>query len=95
MMKDPGKQRLREGLKDAVLFGRVVSAGLVVAGYVFAGVYLARWLERWTEAGGYPDWPVSLVPAAAALFGLWQGWLFLTRLAGRERGVEDKRSRRP
>ena len=90
-----GKSQLRSAFKDAALFGRVISAGLVVAGYVFAGVYLARWLERWVEARGYPDWPASLVPAAAALFGLWQGWLFLTRLAGRERGVEDKRSRRP
>ena len=94
MMEDPGKQRLREGLKDAALFGRVVSAGLVVAGYVFAGVYLARWLERWVEAREYPDWPASLVPAAAALFGLWQGWLFLTRLAGRERKDGEKKAPR-
>ena len=89
-MGDPGKQRFREGLKDAVLFGRVVSAGLVVAGYVFAGVYLARW----AEARGYPDGLVSLVPPAVALFGLWQGWLFLSRLAGRERKDREKKAPR-
>ena len=75
----PGKMRLRDGFRDAALFGRVISAGLAVAGYAFAGVYLARWME----GKGYPGWLVSLTPLGAALFGVWQGWLFLTRLAAR------------
>ncbi len=59
--------------KDIILFGRVISAGLVVAGYVFAGVFIARWLER----NGYPSLLVTLTPPGAAFFGLWQGWLFI------------------
>ena len=79
------KSRLRSAFRDAALFGRVISAGLVVAGYAFAGVYLARWME----GKGCPAWEVSLAPLAAALFGGWQGWLFLTRPFGRERPGEE------
>ena len=63
------------GLHDVIMFGRVLSAGLVMAGYAFLGVWLSNWLA---ENG----WPllVSLcaLPAVAA-FGMWQGWLFLTK----------------
>ena len=79
------KSRLRSAFRDAALFGRVISAGLVVAGDAFAGVYLARWME----GKGCPAWGVSLAPLAAALFGGWQGWLFLTRPFGRERPGEE------
>ena len=88
MTEDPRKSRFRANLKDAALFGRVVSAGLAVAGYAFAGVYLAQWLE----GRGCPDWAVSLTPVGAALFGLWQGWLFLTRLTGRERASKGPKN---
>lgn len=88
MTEDPRKSRFRTNLKDVALFGRVVSAGLVVAGYVFMGVYLAQWLE----GRGYPDWAVSLTPVGTALFGLWQGWLFLTRLTRREKAQKDQKS---
>lgn len=67
------------GLRDVIIFGRVLSAGLVVAGYAFLGV----WLSNWLASNG---WPLLLslcaVPAVAA-FGMWQGWLFLTK--GRNR----------
>ena len=79
------KSRLRSAFRDAALFGRVISAGLVVAGYAFAGVYLARWME----GKGCPAWGGSLAPLAAALLGGWQGWLFLTRPFGRERPGEE------
>ena len=79
------KSRLRSAFRDAALFGRVISAGLVVAGYAFAGVYRARWMA----GKGCPAWGVSLAPLAAALFGGWQGWLFLTRPFGRERPGEE------
>ena len=45
MTDNHGKSRFRSAFRDAALFGRVISAGLVVAGYAFAGVYLARWME--------------------------------------------------
>ena len=84
------KSQFRSAFRDAALFGRVISAGLVVAGYAFAGVYLARWME----GKGCPAWGVSLAPLAAALFGAWQGWLFLTRPFGRDRPDGEKRAPR-
>ena len=71
--------------KDIVLFGRVISAGLVVAGYTFAGGYIARWLET----KGYSSAWTWLVLPGTALFGLWQGWLFLSGIAKRD-GRSDK-----
>ena len=53
-----------ENLREVIMFGRVLSAGLVVAGYVFLGVWLMNWLIA--------------VPVVSA-FGMWQGWLFLTK----------------
>ena len=74
--------------RDFVFFGRVISTGLVVAGYAFVGVYLSRWLD----ARGFPSWLVALTPPAAVVFGLWQGWLFLSetvRKAGRSKKTEE------
>ena len=75
-----------KGLRDAVLFGRVISVGLVAAGYVFLGV----WLSAWLSANGYPSWMAVAVLPGAALFGLWQGWLFLTRQTKRAKNNENK-----
>lgn len=64
-----------ESLRDVVMFGRVLSAGLVVAGYVFLGVWLMNWLVS-------EGWPVIVAVCAlpvVAGFGMWQGWLFLTK----------------
>lgn len=63
------------GLRDALLFGKVLSAGLVAAGYAFLGA----WGSGWLRANGYPGWLSFTVLPAAVLFGLWQAWLFLTR----------------
>ena len=76
------KGKFGSGLRDAMLFGRVIGAGLAVAGYAFLGV----WLARWMEARDWPGWLTALTPPGAVVFGLWQGWLFLTRLARGERG---------
>lgn len=63
------------GFRDVIIFGRVLSAGLVVAGYAFLGVWLSNWLAS-------EGWPLLLslcaVPAVT-VFGMWQGWLFLTK----------------
>ena len=66
------------GLKDVALFGRVLSVGLVVAGYAWLGA----WGSGWLEANGYPSWLSFAALPAAVVFGLWQGWLFLTRGRG-------------
>jgi hypothetical protein len=62
--------------RDAILFGRVLSAGLLVGGYVFGGVYIARWMEN----RGFNSALTAAVPVAVAFFGLWQGWLFLSQI---------------
>lgn len=72
-------------LKDAAFFGRVLSAGILIAGYAFAGVFLARWLE----GRGYAAWLVGATPLAVTAFGLWQGWLFL-REAWKKNRSDDK-----
>lgn len=62
-------------LREVIMFGKVLSAGLVIAGYAFLGVWLSNWLVK-------NGWPVLIalmaVPVVAA-FGMWQGWLFLTK----------------
>lgn len=75
-----------KGLRDALMFGRVLSAGIVVAGYAFLGV----WLSNWLAGNGWPLL-VSLcaVPAVAA-FGMWQGWLFLTKWPGKKNPLDRK-----
>lgn len=72
------------GLRDALMFGRVLSAGLVVAGYAFLGVWLSDWLSK-------NGWPLLIslcsMPVVTA-FGMWQGWLFLTT------GRKDKKDKK-
>ena len=62
--------------RDVILFGRVLSAGLLVGGYVFGGVFIARWMEK----KGFAPALVAAAPLVAAFFGLWQGWLFLSQI---------------
>ncbi|MDR1875164.1 MAG: hypothetical protein LBQ90_09170 [Synergistaceae bacterium] len=75
----PQKQRrgfFGRGLRDVVLFGRVLSLGLLVGGYVFAGVFIARWMA----GRGLSPLMVALTPVVVTFFGLWQGWLFISRI---------------
>ena len=62
-------------LKDFIIFGRVLSVGFLIGGYVFAGVIFSRWME----GKGYAPLLVALTPVVVTLFGLWQGWLFITQ----------------
>lgn len=64
-----------ENLREVIMFGRVLSAGLVVAGYAFLGVWLSNWLAK----NGWPTILALMAVPLVAAFGMWQGWLFLTK----------------
>ena len=64
-----------ENLREVAMFGRVLSAGLVVAGYAFLGV----WLMNWLVSEGWPVLAAIIAVPIVAAFGMWQGWLFLTK----------------
>jgi hypothetical protein len=74
--------------RDIALFGRVLSVGFLIGGYVFGGVYIARWMKD----RGFGPALVAVTPVAVAFFGLWQGWLFLSQIGGR-RGKTGKKRR--
>lgn len=64
-------------LKDAIFAGRVISAGIVVAGYGFLSVWLMNYLLR--NAWGKLISIAAMIIVAA--FGIWQGWLCLKNVA--------------
>ena len=64
-----------KNFREAVMFGRVLSAGLVVAGYAFLGV----WVSDWLVSEGWPVLAALCAVPVVAGFGMWQGWLFLTK----------------
>ena len=64
-----------KNLREVIMFGKVLSAGLVVAGYAFLGVWVCNWLN--TEG-----WPLLVSLGAIPVitgFGMWQAWLFVTK----------------
>ena len=80
-----------KGLRDVLMFGRVLSAGLVVAGYAFLGV----WLSNWLAAEGWNVLVAMMAVPVVAAFGMWQGWLFLTKWPGRKgKNPPDRESQR-
>lgn len=62
-------------LRDLFMFGKVLSAGLVVAGYAFLSVWVSNWL---TQEGFNALISLSAIPVITG-FGMWQAWLFLTK----------------
>ena len=64
-----------KGIHDAIMFAKVLSAGLVVAGYAFLGVWLSNWLTQ----NGWPLLISLLAIPVVTGFGMWQGWMFLTK----------------
>ena len=67
---------MKQSLQDLMAFGRVVSAAILICGYILLGVYLGRQLI----GKGYPHWWAITLFFAAAFFGLWQGWIFVRPL---------------
>ncbi len=57
------------------IFMRVLSTGLVIAGYAFLGVWACNWLLN----NGYPKFLAFLAIPVIAIFGMWQGWLYLNK----------------
>lgn len=64
-----------KNFREVLMFGRVLSAGLVVAGYAFLGVWLSDWL---TKKGVNIFLSLCALPLITG-FGMWQAWLFITR----------------
>ena len=66
-------------LKDIFLFGRVLSTGIVIAGYAFLGVWLANYLS---SNGWNKFFSLAAIPVLTG-FGMWQAWLFLTKTSSK------------
>lgn len=64
---------MRKNLREVMLFGKILSAGLVIAGYVFLGVWLCNWLI----AEGFSVSVALIAVLVIIIFGLRQGWLFM------------------
>ena len=62
-------------LRDVFMFGKVLSAGLVVAGYAFLSVWVSNWL---TQKSFNTLISLCAIPVITG-FGMWQAWLFLTK----------------
>ena len=65
----------KNNFRDLILFGKVLSAGLVVAGYAFLGVWLSNWLTQ----KGFNIFLSLIEMIFVTAFGLWQGWLFIQK----------------
>ena len=72
---------MKNNLKDFIAFGKIISVGLVIAGYTFLGA----WASGWLTANNYSKWLSLAALAAGVLMGLWQGWLVLTKSSKRDR----------
>ena len=62
-----------KNLRDVFLFGKVLSAGLVIAGYAFLSVWCANWLN---EKGFNIFISLLAIPLITG-FGVWQAWSFI------------------
>ncbi len=63
----------RNTLEGLVVFGRVISAALLLGGFIVLGALMGNRLM----ADGWPAWAGAGCAAGGAAFGAWQAWLFL------------------
>jgi len=63
----------KRSLEDFLAFGKVISAALVLCGFLILGLFIGRKLQ----AGGWPDWIVPAFSVFGALVGSWQAWIFV------------------
>ena len=62
-----------KNLREIILFGKVLSAGLLIACYAFLSIWACNWLIK-------NDWPLLIALCVIPLitgFGVWQAWLFV------------------
>lgn len=62
-----------KNLRDVVLVGKILSAGLVVAGYAFLSV----WCSNWLSENGFNIFISLLAVPLITGFGMWQAWSFI------------------
>jgi hypothetical protein len=58
---------------DFLAFGKVVSAALLLCGFVVLGLMTGKKLE----AAGKPGWVVPVLILVGGAVGAWQAWAFL------------------
>jgi hypothetical protein len=63
-------------VEDFVAFSKILSAALVVCGFIILGLLLGRQLA----AKGAPGWVVPALAALGALVGMSQGWAMIRPL---------------
>lgn len=61
----------KKTLKNIAIFAKIISASVLLAGFVLIGLFAARKLE----AMNYPPWVNLSVLLIIVAFGLWQAWL--------------------
>ena len=61
----------KKTLKDIAIFAKIISASVLLAGFVLIGLFVAKKLE----ALNYPPWVNLSVLLIIVVFGLWQAWL--------------------
>ena len=64
-----------KNFRDIFLFGKILSVGLVIAGYAFLSV----WCMNWLVENGVPVLISILAIPLITGFGVWQAWLFLKK----------------
>lgn len=62
-----------KGIDDLIVYGKILSTGILIGGYAFLGVLGARYLVK----AGYPEWLNVALPLLTTVFGIYQGWMFI------------------
>ncbi len=63
-------------MEDFAAFSKIVSAALLVCGFILLGLLVGRQLE----GKGAPGWVVPAGAAAGAVVGMTQGWAMIRPL---------------
>ena len=64
-----------KNFREVFLFGKILSAGLVIAGYAFLSV----WCMNQLNENGFPVLISILAVPLITGFGVWQAWMFIKK----------------